>query len=304
MKILQEADSQYLEGVFLPFSQMRDLPSSSTSSEPSRPIPVRHVLLSGFLLNILLPLIPRLSVLISDPEDLPPDAQPTIPDMQQILQMILVLGTQSRYSSFFPFQSEEENERIDDEVKDSVQALGKAVRWRIGVLSLPPEADGLPTAKSSPGGMPKRGSLQRVSSLTQGGRHRRPGWRASDALGQPPLPTSTDGVHPSRQNSDFFQPEARWGRPKVDEEDEDDHTPGQSFAPSRQESYGYGSTATVSGAPSAASTLTAGTWREGTYTENQRTPQADYGRRAVQRADSQESEATPVAADTRRGQRV
>jgi hypothetical protein len=184
---------------------------------------------------------------------------------------------------------------MDEEVKEDVKILAKAARWRIGIISQPPQSNtGSPSMGSGPDGPPKRVSLQRVVST---GRHRRPGYRSSNSYNQSPI--LTDGVQPSRQNSDFFQPESRWGRPRVDEEDEDDQTPGHSMAPSRQDSYVYASTA-------GASTLTAGTWREGQggyVGESQRTPQADMGGRGLYRTGSEESQATPVVLE-RRGQRV
>ena len=114
---------QYLEGVFLPLNQVRDLPAAPSSSPTitSPPIPVRHLLLSGFMLHILLPLLPRLIPLISS-SSLPP----SVPELQRILQMSLVISTQARYSSIFPTR-----ENQDEEVRENVESLGRAVRWRI-----------------------------------------------------------------------------------------------------------------------------------------------------------------------------
>ncbi|ORX38306.1 HbrB-like-domain-containing protein [Kockovaella imperatae] len=117
----------YLEGVYLPFTQIRDVPSTtqssgSTNSIVSIPlIPVRHLLLSGFMLHILLPLLPRLIPLISS-SNLPP----SLPELQRILQMSLVLSTQARYSSIF-----QTRENRDEEVRENVETLGRTVRWRM-----------------------------------------------------------------------------------------------------------------------------------------------------------------------------
>ncbi|ORY29683.1 HbrB-like-domain-containing protein [Naematelia encephala] len=260
----------YLEGVFLPFAQVRDLPSashstltSSTSSIPNSTlgIPVRHLLLSGFLLHILLPLLPRLLPLIAGPptsqsqQTLPTVATFNPPDLDRILQMSLVLSTQAKYSAFFPHRDAADNQRRDHEVRENVEALGKAVRWRMSLTSQR-QADvraGASLGEQWSGSAPQvvasrgngNGNLQRGPSMSQGGggggggggRYRRRGWRASSNYthewGQPPEPEIGAGItRPGRQNSDFVQiPESRWGRPRGDDEDDDDLTPGQSFYP-------------------------------------------------------------------------
>ena len=127
--------AQYLEGVFLPFTQVKDLPStvlptsikprSHTVSQP--PIPVRHLLLSGFMLHIILPLLPRLIPLISSAQ-----LSPTTTELQRILQMSLVLSTQARYSSIVPVSIQgQSNEKRDEDVRENIEALGKVVRWRM-----------------------------------------------------------------------------------------------------------------------------------------------------------------------------
>lgn len=155
---------------------------------------------------------------------------------------------------------------------------------------------------------PQRNSLQRGPSLTQSGRHRRRGWRASSTFGhdwgQPPEGQGMEGVksgggQTQRQNSDFLQaPEQRWGRPRVDEEDDDDNTPGQSFAfapPSRPDA------AAASFAPTTVAGSTVRGESLASYGESQRTPQAGdmYGLRRG-RYDEGDSEVTPVALDSRR----
>ena len=146
--------SQYLEGVFLPLNQVRDLPAAPSSSPTitSPPIPVRHLLLSGFMLHILLPLLARLIPLISS-SSLPP----SVPELQRILQMSLVISTQARYSSIFPTR-----ENQDEEVRENVESLGRAVRWRI--------------QHGDPAGVPEPARIQRGLSIS--GR-RRKGVRSS-----------------------------------------------------------------------------------------------------------------------------
>ena len=134
---------QYLEGVFLPFTQVKDVPTNthptSVTNRPltvtQPPIPVRHLLLSGFMLHIILPLLPRLVPLISSAS-----LNPTTPELQRILQMSLVLSTQATYSSILPApggqsqsQSQNQNslEKRDEDVRENMEALGKVVRWRM-----------------------------------------------------------------------------------------------------------------------------------------------------------------------------
>ncbi|WWC63521.1 uncharacterized protein I303_106124 [Kwoniella dejecticola CBS 10117] len=185
----------YVEGVFLPFTQLRDLPTSSSSSyltALSSSIPVRHLLLSGFLLHILLPLLPRLIPLITNPPKSPianSYPPPTTQELNKILQMSLVLSTQARYSTFFGSSSGGQDDR-DEEVREHVEGLGKAVRWRLQqneIESQLPLGENDPNSpiKNSPNKVPARsaGGLQRGPSLSQSGRYRRKGWRASANLG-------------------------------------------------------------------------------------------------------------------------
>ena len=274
--------------------------SSHSSTIPThRPIPVRDLLLSGFLLHILLPLLPRLLPLISSPPPITSHmAHPTAPDLQRILQMSLVLSTQARYSSFVPG-----NERRDEEVRGAIESLGKAVRWRI---QRPIDSEAEPVTTKRPmtgeGFIANRASLQRGQSMNQG-RHRRRGWRAStnfgQTWGQPPL---HDGVGP-RQPSDMGQSQAamdqRWGRPRVDEEEEEEVTPGQSYAYPRNTVHDtYPSSGISTMASTMASTITAGSTVRGgdgivSFESSQRTPQPEYGMRRPMRADS-ESSVTPM----------
>lgn len=174
-----EADVQYVEGVFLPFSQIRDVPSSSTArptaiiQEP--PIAVRQILLSAFLLHILVPLLPRLIPLVA--------AMPTEdggPDLHRLLQMSLVLSTQATYSSFFPSLTPHEAQVRDEETRDSVEELGRAVRWSMAVaeqrLEAPaPERQNSTNSSIDSGRVPapSRPTLQRGPSVSQAGRLRR-----------------------------------------------------------------------------------------------------------------------------------
>ncbi|WVQ68467.1 uncharacterized protein L199_006675 [Kwoniella botswanensis] len=234
----------YVEGVFLPFTQLRDLPSTSSSTyqtSSSSPIPVRHLLLSGFLLHILLPLLPRLIPQITKntnssspiiPNSYPP---PTTQELSKVLQMSLVLSTQARYSSFFTaIPTDQEKENHDEEVRENVESLGKAVKWRLNQieiesqLPLPSNISNSPI-KNSPthitqkSGSGSTGGLQRGPSLSQSGRYRRRGWRASANLGLLSLnqyPNENDRM--SRQNSgDFYQNLNYKDRDKIDEEEGD-----------------------------------------------------------------------------------
>ncbi|WWC90579.1 uncharacterized protein L201_005515 [Kwoniella dendrophila CBS 6074] len=235
----------YVEGVFLPFTQLRDVPTSSSSSyltTLSSSIPVRHLILSGFLLHILLPLLPRLVPQITNPpsptlNSYPP---PTTTELSKILQMSLVLSTQARYSTFFPSSGQEDR---DEEVRDNVESLGKAVRWKLqqneiesqlpidsdSPIKASPNTNGVVSGRSAGGG------LQRGPSLSQSGRYRRKGWRASANLGMLGLsqygnPNENSNGKISRQNSGepntnnnnayFSKDNAH--RNRLDEEDEDD----------------------------------------------------------------------------------
>lgn len=171
--------------MFLPFSQIRDVPSSSTARPAaviaSPPIPVRHIVLSAFLLHILLPLLPRLIPLVAA---LPGADGET--DLLRLLQMSLVLSTQACYSSFYPTLSPEEAQIRDEETRDSVDELARAVRWSMAVAGQRDEP-GVP----GPGGagvlqrthsdgevegtdaLTARPTLQRGPSVSQAGRLRR-----------------------------------------------------------------------------------------------------------------------------------
>jgi len=251
---------------------VRDLPSTNASSSQaptvsSPPIPVRHLLLSGFLLHILLPLLSRLIPLITTSADNRAIPPPTAPDLQRILQMSLVLSTQAKYSSLFPLRDANDNSRRDEEIRNHVESLGKAARWRSS-------AGESPQTRSV-----QRQSLQRGPSMNQG-RHRRRGWRASTKSGQ----QWGVGQDAARLNSESVQaPEQQWGRPGVDDEDDDDtSTPGQSYAYPRTGESSYATMTT-------GSTLTAGAMGGeslASYGESQRTPQAEFGMRRPNRSES------------------
>ena len=209
--------------------------------------------------------------LISPSNDFHSMPLPSTPDLQRILQMSLVLSTQAKYSSLFPQRDPKDNQRRDEEVRNNVEALGKAVRWRMSVGSEAPTA---PT---------ERQNLQRGPSMTQG-RNRRRGWRASTNFGQEwgaELVSSLRYDDPGHHSI----PEPRWAKTRGEEDDESDNsTPGQSFAQGRTGDSSYSTAST------ARSTLTAGTIRGeslATYGGgNQRTPQAESTIRRPNRSES------------------
>ncbi|KAK8845627.1 hypothetical protein IAR55_006343 [Kwoniella newhampshirensis] len=254
----------YVEGVFLPFTQLRDIPTNTTSSNISSstssylstihsPIPVRHLLLSGFLLHILVPLLPRLIPQITSPSTSTMTSPSTSQELARILQMALVLSTQARYSSFFPSTSTVISSERDEEIRGNVDSLGKAVRWKTQQsekAETKPESP-VKSPLGSGGTAPATGgrtNLQRGSS----GRYRRRGWRASSYMGfglgpqgQPhgPVPGPQSETM-SRQNSgDPNAISSRWGRPRVEEEDEDDEddedlTPNSTLVPPQGQGQG------------------------------------------------------------------
>ena len=224
----QIADTQYLEGVFLPFTQDMDIPATAY-------VPVRHILLSGFLVHILLPLLPRLIPLLAT------SLETKEPELQRILQMSLVLLTQARFSSFVPGQ-----ESRDDEVRQTVDSLGKTVRRRIST-----GLAGVPAQQSR---------LSRGPSLSNNGRWRRRGWRASMSV---------------NQNWDAGQG-GGWA-------EQDDETPGQTPV----QAPDYGVTATTM------TTLMGGTLRQDDL--DQRTPQPTFARRPTRAGSDASSDLTPVA---------
>jgi hypothetical protein len=259
--------------------------------------------------------------------------------------MSLVLATQAKSSSFYPFRSYDENRDADRQLRENVEALGKAVRWRMNAMKRKGDDEatsqntssvidefGIP--KDGNAAAPKRHSLHRGPSLSQSGRFRRRGWRASTNMSQVygEEPT-TMGI--SRQNSEFgylSQTTQEWAS-SVREEDEDeedrDTTPGQSFAPGtgppgRQgqgQDASYATSGMISETPTTyggISAMTASTMRGnsnlvggggmGDWEYNQQTPQAaitGYGRRrremSTDSAATETDQTTPTAApDIRR----
>ena len=258
------------------------------------PIAVRHLLLSGFLLHILLPLLSRLVPLISpgqkDHNELSP---PTSTDLQRVLQMSLVLSTQAKYSAFFPLVFPAQNARRDEEIRDNVDSLGKAVRWRMAAMTHAAEEAQNPPVKSEEiWAAPKRASLHRGPSISGNGRLRRRGWRASANLS---LLFGPDAPPQSRQNSEYVQ--EQWGRPRLDEEDEEDATPLQSMRTGKAQDASYAPTFTTEG-----STFTATVRGESlaSFADSQKTPQAEFGRRPHRHDSSGSSELTPIVPDMRR----
>lgn len=201
---------QYIQGVFLPFTQVCTSSKQPQTIVASPPIPVRHILLSGFLVHILLPLLPRLIPLVAVCQR---TAQPgpTSPDLTRLLQMSLVLSTQARYSSFVPGDQER-----DEETRESVEELARAVRWSMAVAATPittPEEElgqdlGLPPGPGPAADRPVRPGLQRGPSVSQAGRLRRRGtMQRSISQLEPETATPVQG---------------QWGRPRIDEDDEDE----------------------------------------------------------------------------------
>ncbi|WVQ79584.1 hypothetical protein IAT38_001684 [Cryptococcus sp. DSM 104549] len=292
----------YVEGVFLPFTQLRDMATKASSASTTTatasstsaysPIPVRHYLLSGFLLHILLPLLPRLIPQIRPQSSFLPSPSPSInppspQDLSRILQMSLVLSTQAKYSSFFTSPVSADR---DEEVRYSVEGLGQAVRYRTQQTELEQAAAAASTSRpGSPGGTPGVGAggaavrtaspgvpgisprtslaLQRKPSLSQSGRYRRRGWRASSYMGQlgpgpggfhlgPGGPGGAGGDSPStmsRQDSggEGLGEFGRWDRGGgVDEEDEREYEEGDDFTPNGNgQGQVYGGAGQVYGPP-------------------------------------------------------
>ncbi|BEI87489.1 uncharacterized protein CcaverHIS019_0102070 [Cutaneotrichosporon cavernicola] len=160
----------YIEAVFLPLSQVRDIPTSATARPlaivQQPPIAVRHILLSGFLVHILLPLLPRLIPLLTAVEP--------GPDLPRLLQMCLVLSTQARYSSFYTPREPGEAEAHDLETSESVDELARAVRWSMVVRTVSPEpVQSEAHERKGSVDTPRRPGLTRAPSLSQAGRIRR-----------------------------------------------------------------------------------------------------------------------------------
>jgi hypothetical protein len=177
---------------------------------------------------------------------------------------------------------------------------------------------------------PKRHSLHRGPSLSQSGRFRRRGWRASTHMpqvyGEEPTP-----MEMSRQNSEFgylSQMQTQEWASSVREEDEDDEedrdtTPGQSFAPGTGPTVRQDASYAISGMMTETPTtyggisaMTASTMRGNSnlvgdngglemqdWDSTQQTPQAaiiGYGRRRRERstdsAATETDQTTPTAA--------
>lgn len=245
-------------------------------------------------MNIIQPILSRLVEFISlapstsptssstiHPSQLP---QPTPVELQRILQMSLILATQARCSSFYPFRSAEENHEYDKQIRENLDELGKSVRWRVAAIKRAQDELASPSGvgvgmdgagagprdgvgvtdefgmpKDGNASAPKRHSLHRGPSLSQSGRFRRRGWRASanmsQVYGEEPTPTPTAASFLSstsrglsRQGSDYGYPytgNQEWHPTLAEEDDEDDNTtPGQSCAgpiPPSREGYGTNS---------------------------------------------------------------
>jgi hypothetical protein len=253
--------------------------------------------------------------------------------------MSLVLATQAKPSTFYPFRSIDENREYDKQCRENVEALGKAVRWRMNAIKRKEEENtennsqsqysvavdeyGIP--KDGNVAAPKRHSLHRGPSLSQSGRFRRRGWRASTNMSQVYGDDPTPLGMASRQNSEFgYLNNAQtqeWASSVREEDEDEDTTPGQSFAPipapagagigqGGRGDASYATTAftetpaTYSGGMSA---MTASTMRGNSHLvgmgggweydqdRDQQTPQAEY-RRGMRETSADSSELTPTAA--------
>lgn len=330
---------QYLEGILLPFTQIKDQAHSTSLS----PIHVRNLLLTGYLIHILQPILSRLVEIIAlapstspsvtlHPSQLP---QPASTDLQRILQMSLVLATQAKCSSFYPFRSADENRENDKQTRESVDALGKAVRWRMNAIKRKEVELGTMSPSVGPGvgvltdefglpkdgntAAPKRHSLHRGPSLSQSGRFRRRGWRASTNMsqvyGEEPAPALGTGVGgggggPSRQNSDYgsMYPAPEWHDSVLEEDEDDSTTPGQSYAAQFQGGGGGmdGSYATtmMSETPTTyygtASTIRGNSVGADEWAGSQKTPQAGTFPRRRQTSGNGSRESTPGPPEVRR----
>lgn len=125
--------------------------------------------------------------------------------------MSLVLSTQARYSSFVPGDHQR-----DEETREAVEELARAVRWAMVVISTPivTPAEELGQAAALNPERPVRPGLQRGPSVSQAGRLRRRGT----------LQRSISQLDPEMVNP----AQGAWPRPRIDEDDEEDR---QSMAP-------------------------------------------------------------------------
>lgn len=253
--------------------------------------------------------------------------------------MSLVLATQAKCSSFYPFGSVDENREYDKQVRENVDALGKAVRWRMNAMKRKEDELGSPSASSWGGGgggvmtdefglpkdgntaAPKRHSLHRGPSLSQSGRSRRRGWRASTNMsqvyGDDPTPTTGTMGPPSRQNSDFgsLYPLQDWHGSVLEEDEDDNTTPGQSYAAQLQRAGGgtgggptdgsFATTAMMSETPTTYTSTAPSTMRGYSvvdeWANSQKTPQAGgmFPRRR-QTSGNGSRESTPGPPEVRR----
>ena len=191
---------QYIQGAFLPFSKLQNTPTPS-SPLPHSLIPVRQLLLSGFLYHVLVPSLPALLSLLSTPEDtlsVPPSSSATsmahtsaITDiaLKRTQRMALILSSQASYSAIRPLAAGEGTTKedalaiaatVDQDVRDQLDDLAGLVKWRMDRLtagaagsSVHGKAPGQGGAQSTNAGS---GGVSRTASVI--GR-RRKGWRAS-----------------------------------------------------------------------------------------------------------------------------
>lgn len=130
-------------------------------------------------------------------------------DLPRLLQMTLVMSTQARYTSFYPTRDFLEGEARDEETRDSVEDLSRAVRWSMSVTSDSIEAlqEALISGTPQTAPTPSRPGLQRGPSVSQAGRLRR----------RP------------RESISLLEPEpradSRWARIEEDDESDYSHLP-------------------------------------------------------------------------------
>lgn len=189
---------QYIEGVFLPFSKIQSTPAID-SPMPYSLIPVRQLLLSGFMYHTLIPSLPQLLSLISAPDDsigIAPNASassfspPSTSEMvlRRLQQMTLILANQASYSAIRPPAAGHDTtaqdaaaiaEAVDRDVKDQLEELAGAVKWKLDQIA--GKASGASgTALNAGAAADSRNGATGSGTMPA---RRRKGWRASLAPG-------------------------------------------------------------------------------------------------------------------------
>lgn len=200
----------------MPFSKLQSTPTPA-SPIPRSIIPVRQLLLSGFMFHILIPSLPQLLDLLSAPDDplqvpahasassiATPGTSMSETNLRRLQQMALILASQASYSSIRPLAAGQDTttedalaiaETVDRDVRDQLVELAGVVKWRLDQRA---EA-GVGAGSSLGNGQPVRpttglGGAEGVRT-TGPSRHtsmrKRKGWRASIA---PHLGMSLSGL--------------------------------------------------------------------------------------------------------------